>query len=81
MRTPGLHLTLAFLVAQSSALVLQPVHVRSTAAAIRSAASMQVDRALRGLAERLQGSTRVSKPHGGLRASCGRQFAVGEAGA
>jgi len=42
MRILGLHLTLAFLVAQSSALVLQSVHARSTAA-VRSAASMQVD--------------------------------------
>ena len=35
-----LRLTLAFLVAQSSALALQPVHARSAAAVVRSAAAM-----------------------------------------
>lgn len=76
-----LRLTLALLVAQSSALALEPVHARSTAAicsaaAVRSAVSMQVDWEERKAAEEKEKAEAYAKLLAHLRAPI-RQYEGG----
>ncbi len=72
-----LRLSLAFLAVQSSALVLQPVHVRSAGtAAVRSAASMQMDWEARKAAKEKEEADAYAKLLAHLRAPI-RQYEGG----